>query len=128
MQYNNIVKIERVEHPYLWRKYSDYSLTLGPQLSEKRVHHGTRANQPQLIYSTGFDLAKARVGGCLWFAVNSSYSRGGFQFSLNDGTYQIFVSLVASGNPNDVKFISNGVVLNVYKNEATYPGYLVTYR
>jgi len=127
MKYNNINKIERVEHPYLWRKYAEYCLSLGQQLNEVRVHHGTRANKPELIYSSGFDLSKAKIGNCLWFAVDSNYSRGGYQYALGNGQLQIFVSLVATGNVNDVKFIRNNAILNVYKNEATYPGYLVTY-
>ncbi|ETO28476.1 poly polymerase, catalytic region domain-containing protein, partial [Reticulomyxa filosa] len=128
MKYNNIVKIERVEHNLLWRKYAEYCVSLGSQYCEQKVHHGTRQNQPQLIYTNGFDLTKAKVGHCLWFAVESQYSRNGYQFSLSNGQAQIFISLIASGNPEHVKFIRGNTVLNVYKNEATYPAYLVTFR
>ena len=123
-----VLKIERIEHKLLWKNYSNYSSSLGGTLKEVRVWHGTRRTDPALIYRNGFDKSKSRVGGCLWYAVNSSYSMNGFQHPCENGKYQLFLCFVAGGNKKDVKYIRNNKILNVYKNEATYPAYLITYQ
>jgi len=125
---DKIVQIQRVENEQLWQKYSAYSAGLGGQLKEVEVWHGTRNTDPSMIYHTGFLKEKARVGGCLWFAVNSSYSMNGFQHPIQNGQFQLFLCLVAGGNPQHVKYIRSNKILNVYKNEAAYPAYLITYR
>jgi len=123
-----VLKISRVQHKSLWAKYSSYSSSLGGALKEVKVWHGTRKTNPSLIYSNGFLKEKSRVGGCLWYAVNSSYSMNGFQHPIGNGQSQLFLCLVAGGKDNDVKYIRNNKILNVYKNEATYPAYLITYK
>ena len=127
-QANKIEKIERVHNKGLFEKYIQYCGTVGKALKEVRVFHGTRGTDPKLIYNGGFDKKFSRVGGCLWYAINSSYSMGGYQYQLGNGKVCLFLCLVAGGNTNDVKYIRNDLILNVYKNEATYPAYLITYQ
>lgn len=131
----NILRIERVQNARLWRNYQKYCKRLSEKqkypIDERFVWHGTRSTEPSVLWrGTGFDLAFARVGGCLWYAVENSYSMGGFQYTNPmSGESQVFLALVACGNPVDCKIIQSGRgILNVYKNEATYPAYVVTYR
>lgn len=130
MKYQNdkVLQIQRIEHKKLWDKYIAYHASLRGMVQEVQVWHGTRKTDPSLIYNNGFLKEKSRVGGCLWYAVNSSYSMNGFQHKMRNGKSQLFLCLVAGGNNNDVKYIRNNKILNVYKNEATYPAYLITYR
>lgn len=53
---------------------------------------------------------------------------GGFQHVMSNGKHQVFLAFVSCGNKSDVKFIRNDKILNVYKNAATYPAYLLTYK
>ena len=123
-----VLNIKRIEHNQLWNKYITYCNSLGPLLQEVQVWHGTRKTDPSLIYNNGFLKEKSRVGGCLWYAVNSSYSMNGFQHVIGNGKSQLFLCLVAGGNTTHVKYIRNNKILNVYQNDATYPAYLITYK
>ena len=123
-----VVGVQRVEHGRLWERYVAYATGLGGALQEVRVWHGTRKTAPELIYTNGFLKEKSRGGGCLWFAVRSSYSMRGFQHPVGNGHNQLFLCLVAGGNAQDVKYIRKNRILNVYKDEATYPAYLITYK
>ena len=60
------------------------------------------------------------------FAQNNNYSCGGYQWRdpAPPGLSCVFLCLIALGHPDDVKIRSPGI-LNVFKNEATYPAYLV---
>ena len=135
MRYSStkIVRIQRVEQPQLWNRYWTYYKSLGSSCREVKVWHGTRSTQPSLIYNGGFKKEHSRIGGCLWYAVNSSYSMNGFQHNVprtstsDYGNKQLFLCLVAAGNRNDVKYIRGNMILNVYQNDATYPAYLITY-
>lgn len=120
-------KIQRVENNELWVSYSRYRQQVGTALVEMRTWHGSRACDPQRICETGFDMKFAKVGDCLWYAVHASYSTCGYQHQLANGSLQIFLVLVAYGTA-DVKLIRDNSILNVYKNEATYPAYLLTYK
>ena len=69
------------------------------------------------------------AGGCIWFAVHSTYSMTGYGYQLQGrGTSTLMLSMVAVGNPDHVRFIRNNEILNVFENAATYPGYLVEFR
>eukprot|EP00483_Globobulimina_turgida_P009588 UN09607 len=54
---------------------------------------------------------------------------GGFQHAKSNGQHQVFLAFVCCGNnQKDVKFIRQNKILNVYKDAATYPAYLLTYK
>ncbi len=91
--------------------------------------HGTRQTAPQTIWKgSGFDVRFANVGGCIWFALQNNYSMSGYQYTGDAAGNQVFLAFVACGDQEAVKFIRGGQILNVYKNEATYPAYIVTYQ
>ncbi|ETO19998.1 poly polymerase, catalytic region domain-containing protein [Reticulomyxa filosa] len=128
------VKVERIQQGKLWISYYRYCQALksrGINPEERAFWHGTRATEPSKMWKgTGFDIQYARIGGCLWFAVSNTYSMNGFQYVCQDGSncHQIFLGLVATGVGMDCKFIRQDTILNVYKNECTYPAYVITYR
>ena len=78
-----IVKIERVQNPTIWRKYvSEKGFVkdmIGKEPMELTLFHGTRTLDPSEVYQgeIGFDMAHSSDGmwgrGC-YFAVNASYS------------------------------------------------------
>jgi len=129
---NSILKIERIQNEIIWNKYINYCDNLtknNKMIREICVWHGTRKTDPKVIYEgVGFDKNQARIGSCLWFAVSSSYSMNGFQFTdENTRENKVFLTLVAAGNENDVRFIRDDAILNVFCNEATYPCYIITW-
>ena len=80
---NDITKIERIQNKVLWRRYASKSREMCQSgdgiLNEELLFHGTRRNNPELIYkgSDGFDMRLSNNG--MWgkgnyFAVNASYS------------------------------------------------------
>ena len=128
-----VERIERIQHAKLWRSYWSYCNSLkskrGYNVKEGGFWHGTRTCKPHKIWKEkGFDKNHARIGGCLWYATENTYSMGGFQHVRSDGKHQVFLAFVATGNRSDCKFIRNDKILNVYKNEATYPAYLLSYK
>jgi len=133
MDGRTILKIERLQNRKLWKNYEKYSrkLTEKRKLSirdEKWVWHGTRQTSTDSVWKgNGFDMAYARVGGCIWFAQQNSYSMGGYQFQNPlTGMAEVFLAVVQCGDGNDVKII-RGNILNVYANAATYPAYKVSF-
>ena len=78
-----ILKIERIQNPWLWTKYHHHRELIkkknGGVVREKELFHGTRQTDPSMIYQgeEGFDMRFSEQG--LWgrgnyFAVNASYS------------------------------------------------------
>ena len=61
------------------------------------------------------------------FATENTYSMNGFQHVLGNRKHQCFLAFVCCGHQGDVKFIRQNKILNVYKDAATYPAYLLTY-
>ena len=85
--------IERIQNRVLWRKYLDKSKEMkdfgGGELNEQLLFHGSRMNDPKLIYrgDASFDMRHSRDG--VWgrgnyFAVNASYSDV-YAFVVNSG-------------------------------------------
>ena len=79
----DITKIERIQNKVLWRRYANKSREMCQSgdgvLNEELLFHGSRSNNPKLIYkgSDGFDVRLSNNG--MWgkgnyFAVNASYS------------------------------------------------------
>jgi hypothetical protein len=108
----NILSIIRIQNKWLWKKYTLEKELLNRKnkgrINEKELFHGTRANDPKLIYNgqQGFDMRMSNNG--LWgqanyFAVNSSYSD---QYAfVSGGTREMFLVKVLTGdsyecNPN----------------------------
>lgn len=117
-----VTRIDRVQNGRLYRAYYRHckSMVLRKRKSVQQlsVWHGTRQTAPETIWKgTGFDVRFANVGGCIWFAVQNSYSMGGYQYTGNGMGKQVFLAFVASGDEESVKFIRGGQILNVYKNQ-----------
>ena len=109
-----IVKIERIQNPWLWTKYHQHRELIkkknGGVAREEELFHGTRQTDPSMIYQgeEGFDMRFSAEG--LWgrgnyFAVNASYSDK-YSFHLKDvnGSYpgqrahQMFLARVTVGD------------------------------
>ena len=106
-----IIKIERVQNKWLWEKYGQHPKRMkkknGGVINEKMLFHGTRSNPPSSIYQDeeGFDMRFSNAG--LWgtgnyFAVNASYSDG-YAHQLSDGTKQMFLAKVLTGDSIQLK-------------------------
>ena len=96
-----VKKIHRIQNRVLWRKYMDKSREMdefgGGVLNEKLLFHGSRRNNPELIYrsDTSFDMRFSNDG--LWgrgnyFAVNASYSDA---FAYTEGSLGLRKMLAA---------------------------------
>merc|ERR1719291_78985 len=97
----NVMRIDRLQNSRLYREYFKHFKRMILKnkllLSQMSVWHGTRATDPATIWKGGgFDVRYAKVGGCVWFAVQNSYSMGGYQFRKSNGENQVFLAFVAS--------------------------------
>ena len=101
----NITKICRIQNKMLWRSYmQEYSRLKRKnkgEVNEKQLFHGTRKNDPTLIYNgeEGFDMrlsSDGMWGQANYFAVNASYSDD-YAFVKN-GVSEIFLVNVLTGN------------------------------
>lgn len=101
----NIMEIERVQNQWLWRKYTSQKEALElknrGRTNEKLLFHGTRGNNPSLIYNgeNGFDMRMSNQG--MWgqanyFAVNSNYSDS--YAYVNGDVRQMFLVKVLTGD------------------------------
>ena len=158
---NNVIKIYRVQNKRVWAEYykcSQQMLTDNEGIiREEMLFHGTRHNNPRLIYKSdsGFDMRHSAEG--LWgrgnyFAKNSRYSDG-YAYSEN-GTKKMFAAWVLTGKSYESqpkKFIKppeqpqshlakvrllydsvTGVIAGTrvyvtYDNKHAYPAYLIVY-
>eukprot|EP01084_Bolivina_argentea_P282859 484306_1 len=128
----NVTRIDRIQNSKLYMEYYKHCkkmiLKRAMSVNELSVWHGSRQTDPSIIWKgIGFDVRRANVGGCIWFAIQNNYSMGGYQFRKYNGENQVFLAFVATGDYESVKFIRNGQILNVYKNQTMYPAYVVTY-
>ena len=100
----NIIKIHRVQNKPLWDEYTKCSRKMEKVndgiLKEELLFHGTRNNDPKLIYggSSGFDMRHSRTG--MWgrgnyFAKNASYSDG-YAYQ-EEGIRKMFAAWVLTG-------------------------------
>ena len=98
--------IHRIQNRVLWRKYLDKSKEMsdfgGGTLNEGFLFHGSRKNDPELIYrgDASFDMRFSSDG--LWghgnyFAVNASYSDG-FSFEAGSGLRKMLAAWVLTGH------------------------------
>ncbi|KYQ91108.1 U box domain-containing protein [Tieghemostelium lacteum] len=147
----DIIKIERVQNSKLWKKYYENREKLAsrygvdnPEFLESTLFHGTRTNEPHLIYSTdiGFDIKHSRHGSFgigLYFALNSSYSHGYAYAPAGSSLKQMFLCKVILGNSTNTSYTSKaeleegfdsvkgGDIYVLKQNLRAYPDYLITY-
>ena len=109
MPSSHIEKIERVQNEFLWKRFRDCRRRMEehlPSAGEKKLFHGPRQTNPEVIYGgdAGFDLRHSGTG--MWgvgsyFAVNASYSkRYSYQkrvLGLSNPLHQMFVAKVLTG-------------------------------
>ena len=103
---NRIVQIDRIQNTWLWETYVMHKKRLGLKndgiINEKELFHGTRGNDPKLIYEgeNGFDMrfsASGMWGQANYFAVNASYSHG-YAHPTSDGYREMFLVKVLTGD------------------------------
>ena len=101
----NIVSVQRVQNLFLWDKFIHHKGMIeqknGGQANEMELFHGTRGNNPQLIYDSeeGFDMrfsASGMWGQANYFAVNASYSNN-YAHTLTNSQKQMFLVKVLTG-------------------------------
>ena len=106
MSTSTIVSIERIQNRYVWRKYAQHRAMLHEKnkgiVNEKKLFHGTRANEPKEIYGSdeGFDMrfcTRGMWGQANYFAVNASYSDT-YSYSAPTGDQQMFLVHVLTGD------------------------------
>jgi O-acetyl-ADP-ribose deacetylase (regulator of RNase III) len=101
----HLSKLERVQNPWLWRKYAHQCDLIREKnqnnLRELELFHGTRGNKPELIYGSeaGFDMRFCEQG--LWgkgnyFAANAMYSHN-YSHHTSGGMQQMFLARVIVG-------------------------------
>ena len=157
-----IDNIKRIQNKYLWQKYNFFRRAMkkkmnGEDINEKELFHGTRSNDPKMIYESekGFDF---RFGSsdCMWgqgsyFAVKASYSDNGYAYRGLGDKKQLILARVVTG---ESKFMDRREKLSVpplkpgstnerydtvrantggseiyvvYDHEKAYPAYLISY-
>ena len=129
-KYNfNVIRIERLQNCHLFYKYYKNAIKMakkGMEINQVGAWHGSRNNHPDSIWKNiGFSVSYAKIGGCIWFAQQNNYSMSGYQYQ-NGSESQVFLGFISSGDYQTVKIIRTNIY-NVYKDENTYPAYLVTY-
>ncbi len=106
MSASTIVSIERLQNKYVWQKYAQHRSMLHEKnkgmVNEKKLFHGTRANEPKEIYGSdeGFDMrfcTRGMWGQANYFAVNASYSDT-YSYSVPTGDQQMFLVYVLTGD------------------------------
>ncbi len=111
---SHIVSISRIQNTWLWEAYCAHKKRLhlknNGNVNEKELFHGTRGNDPKLIYEgeNGFDMRYSNQG--MWgtanyFAVNANYSNN-YSYTTSDGCKEIFFVKVLTGD--SYRCVSNG--------------------
>ena len=101
-----VTEVTRIQNKWLWERYVLHKQRLSfknnGSVNEMELFHGTRKNDPKLIYEgeDGFDMRFSSTG--MWglanyFAVNASYS-GAYAYSRSDGTKEMFMVKVLTGD------------------------------
>ena len=106
----DIQEICRIQNKWLWRRYVSHKEQLCQKnqgVSEKELFHGTRGNNPKLIYDSevAFDMrfsAEGMWGRANYFAVNASYSDS-YAFCRDNGVKEMFLVKVLTGDSHQCK-------------------------
>lgn len=154
--------LARIQNQTLWSNFQHniqrMKQRLGHEPTVTQMFHGTSSNDPKVIYGDihhdGFHTNLSRAG--MWgrgtyFAVNASYSGGGYSFTAPGGQKQMMLCQVLVGDtiklPSDSSIalapIKPGAaterydsvtgntggsdVVIVYDNGRAYPEYLITF-
>ncbi len=113
MKSSLVQSITRIQNKWIWEKYVVQKKRLnrknGGRVNEKELFHGTRGNDPKMIYEgeDGFDMRyglQGMWGVANYFAVNASYSHN-YAYSSTRGK-QIFLATVLTGDSHECP--SNG--------------------
>ena len=149
-----ISKIIRIQNLWLWKRYDAHKRMVrenNRSVNEKELFHGTRANDPALIYEEGFDMrlsAGGKWGRANYFTVSAGYADR-FAHRTADGCKEIFLVKVATGNscymqPNSrirrpprltsstrydtiTGIVGGARSYMTYDNDKAYPAYLIKY-
>ena len=114
MPNSTVVQISRIQNRWLWDRYvfqrKRVGVKNGGSINELELFHGTRTNDPKVIYENedGFDMrysAQGMWGQANYFAVNASYSNG-YAHTTPDGYKEMFLVKVLTGDSYDCP--SNG--------------------
>lgn len=109
MPASRIIQITRIQNKWLWEKYMFQYKRLDiknkGKVNELELFHGTRGNDPKVIYESevGFDMRYSSIG--MWgqanyFAQNSRYSHG-YAHSTSDGFKEMFLVKVLTGESSE---------------------------
>lgn len=101
-----IIEITRIQNRWLWERYvfqrKRMHLKNDGKINELELFHGTRSNDPKLIYENedGFDMRYSNSG--MWgqanyFAENASYSNS-YSHTTLDGYREMFYAKVLTGD------------------------------
>lgn len=156
-----ILSMHRIQNKNLWRFYAltrhrVASRNTHKDANEMLLYHGARVRENMnAIQEFGFDMRVARDGSAgigIYFAVNSSYSNGGYVLRHPDGTKEMFVCRVAVGSHTQGKHgmkrpppksgkkaeagelydsVHNGHPISMYivfDNNQAYPEYVIHYK
>ena len=101
-----ITSIQRIQNTWLWERYVQHKKRLHTKnngvVNEMELFHGTRNNDPKLIYESedGFDMrysAQGMWGMANYFAVNASYSHNYAHVNTATGKREMFLVKVLTG-------------------------------
>jgi hypothetical protein len=91
---------------------------------EMMLFHGCNSGAVENIKTKGFDIKYARAGMYgtgLYFAINSSYSAGGYATKNPDGTSSLFIAKVLTGDVFYTRKINPDVAI---QNLGSYNGFV----
>ena len=101
-----VLQITRLQNKWLWERYAQHKRRLeyknSGNVNERELFHGTRNNDPRVIYEgeDGFDMrysAQGMWGLANYFAVKASYSHS-YAYAKSDGSRQMFLVKVLTGD------------------------------
>jgi hypothetical protein len=107
-----IIQIIRIQNTWQWERYVFQKRRLGLKnngvVNELELFHGTRSNNPKIIYENedGFDMrysAQGMWGQANYFAVNASYSHDYAHTAADGSTREIFLVKVLTGDSCDCR-------------------------
>lgn len=111
MRFSRIIQITRIQNKWQWEKYVFQRKRMHKKndgkINELELFHGTRTNDPKLIYDNeiGFDMRYSNSG--MWglanyFAENASYSNS-YAHRSYDGYSEMFFAKVLTGDSFDCR-------------------------
>jgi hypothetical protein len=96
-------RIQMVKNKYLWEKYAREKIRIVKEkghCEENFLFHGTRQNNPEIVYTTGFDISFSSDGGSygrgIYFARRALYSASGYAYLVGKKNY-MFLAKVLTG-------------------------------